>query len=268
MLQQRASRRTTLTLLLAFATPCAADALDISSARLVDLTHTFDATTVYWPTAPSGFALSMLTDGPTDGGYHYAAGVYQAPEHGGTHLDAPSHFHEGGLTAERVPLERLVAPAVVIDVSGAAAGDPDYELQLSDVMVFETRHGSIAPGTIVLVRTGWSSRWPDRGAYLGSDTPGDASGLHFPGFGSDAMKLLVEERRVAAIGIDTASLDPGNSRDFRAHRVAAAAGVPGFENLTNLDQLPPRGAVVVALPMKIGGGSGAPLRAVALVPND
>jgi kynurenine formamidase len=119
----------------------------------------------------------------------------------------------------------------------------------------------------VLLRTGWSSRWPDAKAYLGDDTPGDASKLHFPSYGVEAARLLVEERRVAALGVDAASIDYGSSTDFDVHRAAAAAGVPGFENLTNLDRLPPTGAVVVALPVKIKGGSGGPLRAIALVPS-
>jgi kynurenine formamidase len=119
----------------------------------------------------------------------------------------------------------------------------------------------------VLVRTGWSRHWPDRLAYLGDNTPGDASKLRFPGYGEDAARLLVEERQVVLLGIDTASVDFGRSTDFIVHRVAAARNVANLENLTNLDRLPPRGATVIALPMKIEGGSGAPVRVVALVPK-
>ena len=132
---------------------------------------------------------------------------------------------------------------------------------------FEKQHGRIARGTIVLLKTGWSRYWPDAKSYLGDDTPGDASRLSFPSYGVDSAKQLVEERGVAALGIDTASIDYGKSTDFLVHRVAAAGNVPGLENLTNLDQLPARGATVVALPMKIEGGSGGPLRAIALVPR-
>jgi kynurenine formamidase len=152
-------------------------------------------------------------------------------------------------------------------VTDKAAADADYLLSAADVAAFEREHGEIAAGTIVLLRTGWSSRWPDRKAYLGDDTPGDASKLHFPSFGADAARLLVEERRVAALGADVASIDHGPSTDFMVHRIAGAANVPGFENLTNLDQLPPTGATVIALPMKIDGGSGGPLRAIAIVPH-
>lgn len=243
-----------------------AQGFDLSKARMVDLTHPFNNETVYWPTAPSGFGYASTFRGLTPGGWFYSAGAFQAPEHGGTHLDAPVHFREGGLTADRLPLSSLIAPVVVIDVSAQASADHDYELQPSDVASFETRSGPITPGTIVLLRTGWSTRWPDRLQYLGDDTPGEASNLHFPGFGAEAARLLVEQRRVAAIGLDTASLDPGRSPDFPVHRIAGAAGIPGFENLDRLDQLPARGAWLVALPMKIEEGTGGPLRAVALLP--
>jgi kynurenine formamidase len=166
-----------------------------------------------------------------------------------------------------VPLEQLLAPAAVIDVTAKASGNRDYRLTRADVLAFEKANGGIARGSIVLLRTGWSRHWPNVKAYLGDDTPGDASKLSFPSFGSEAARLLVEERGATAIGIDAASIDYGRSTGFEVHRIAAARNVPGLENLTNLDQLPPRGAFVIALPMKIEGGSGGPLRAVALVPR-
>jgi kynurenine formamidase len=155
----------------------------------------------------------------------------------------------------------------VIDVSAKASADRDYLLTPDDVTAFESQHGQIAEGSIVLLRTGWSSRWGNRLEYLGDSTKGDASKLHFPSFGPDAARLLVEQRRVAALGADVASIDGGMSTTFMVHRIAAAANVPGFENLTSLDQLPATGAVVIALPMKIEAGSGGPLRAIALVPR-
>ena len=234
--------------------------------ELVDLTHPFDGDTVYWPTATKGFELTQLHHGKTDGGYFYAANTLCAPEHGGTHLDAPIHFAAGKSTADVVPLSRLVGPAVVIDIAGKAATDPDAMLEPGDIGRFEAEHGAIARGTIVLVRTGWSAHWPDRKRYLGDDTPGDASNLHFPGISKAGAQVLVD-RRVAAVGIDTASIDHGPSRDFWAHRVLMEADIPGFENLTALDRLPATGATVIALPMKIGGGSGGPLRAIAVVPE-
>jgi kynurenine formamidase len=155
---------------------------------------------------------------------------------------------------------------VLIDVSAKASADPDYRLALDDVRSWEKRHGIIPSGAIVLLRTGWAKRWPDRKQYLGDDTPGDASKLHFPSFGKESAEYLVGQRHVGGLGLDTASIDVGASKDFVVHRIASAAGVPGLENLANLDQVPEVGAWVIALPMKIGGGSGGPLRAVALVP--
>jgi kynurenine formamidase len=244
-----------------------APALDLKTARVVDLTHPFDEKTLYWPNAPSAFELKRLQFGPTDAGYFYSANSFCAPEHGGTHLDAPIHFAEGKAAVDQVPLERLIGPAVVIDASAKAAADPDYRLSLEDVRAWERRQGPIPSGSLVLLRTGWSARWPDRKRYLGDDTPGDTSHLHFPSYGEAAARFLVETRKVSALGIDTASIDYGPSKDFIVHRVAMGASVPGLENLDHLDELPERGAWIVALPMKIAAGSGAPLRAVAFLPR-
>jgi kynurenine formamidase len=250
---------------LASAPLAAQQTLDLAAYRMVDLTHVYNSKTVFWPTSPTKFTLDRLAFGKTEGGYFYAANTLCTPEHGGTHLDAPIHFGEGKRTADEIPLEQLIAPAVVIDVTAKANADRDYRLTADDVAQFEKRHGRIAAGTTVLLRTGWSRHWPNAKAYMGDDTPNDASKLSFPSFGLEAAKLLIEERGAGALGIDTASIDYGRSTDFTVHRLAAARNVPGLENLTNLDQLPPTGAIVVALPMKIEGGSGGPLRAVALV---
>jgi kynurenine formamidase len=239
---------------------------DLRTARVMDLTHPFDERTLYWPTAPSGFKLERLHYGQTDGGFFYSAYAFCAPEHGGTHLDAPIHFGEGRWTADQIPVDRLVRPAAVIDVAVASAADPDHRLTVEELKAWEARHGRIAEGTIVLLRTGWSARWPDRKRYLGDDTPGDASRLHFPSYGAEAARLLVADRKVTALGVDTASIDHGPSKDFPVHQIVAAANVLGLENLTGLAALPPTGAWVIALPMKIAGGSGGPLRAIALVP--
>ena len=238
--------------------------LDLAGAAVVDLSHPYDDATLYWPTATTRFELSQLAHGMTDGGYFYAANAFCTPEHGGTHIDAPIHFAEQGWTLGEVPVDRLIGPGVVIDGSAAAARDPDYRLTAEDVLAWEQTHGEVPAGAIVLLRTGWSSRWPVTLDYLGDDTPGDASNLHFPAYGAEAARLLIEQRRVAALGVDTASIDHGPSADFIVHRIAAAANVVGLENLTNLDRLPSSGAWIVALPMNIAEGSGGPVRVVAL----
>ncbi|TMA53431.1 MAG: cyclase family protein [Deltaproteobacteria bacterium] len=245
------------------ATP--ASALELDAARLIDLTHAFDADTIYWPTAKP-FLLEPVAHGVTPGGWWYAANNFCAAEHGGTHLDAPIHFAADRWTADQVPLERLVGPALVVDLSEKAARDADALLTRADLDGFEAERGVIPPGTIVLVRTGWDRWWDDRAHYLGTAVPGDTAHLHFPGVAGEAAAWLTTARRIRAVGIDTASIDRGASVDFRAHRAFANANTPIFENLTNLGALPAQGAVFIGLPMKIGGGSGGPLRAVALLP--
>jgi len=246
--------------------PPRAKSVDLATCAVVDLSHAFDEKTIYWPTSPTKFELKQLSFGKSPGGWFYAANTISAPEHGGTHLDAPIHFAEGKQTADQVPVRRLVVPAVVIDVSAKAAKDLDYRLSVEDVAAWEKRFGRIPAGSAVLLRTGWGKRWPDRKSYMGDDTPNDASKLHFPSFGSEAARLLVKEREVNGLGVDTASIDYGASTDFQVHRIAAAENVYGLENLANLEQVPETGAWIAALPMKIAGGSGGPLRAVAFVP--
>ncbi len=234
----------------------------------IDLSYPFNEETVYWPTA-SPFELTVEAAGQTEAGYWYAANSFSAAEHGGTHLDAPIHFAEGKRTAAEIPLDDLMGPAVVVDVSSAAADDADYLVDITAMEEWEREHGAIPGRAIVLLKTGWGGRWPDRSSYLGTAElgPEAVADLHFPGLGPDAAAWLVDERRVRAVGIDTASIDRGQSTQFRAHRVLAEANVPIFENVANLDRLPATGAWVVALPMQIERGTGGPLRAVAFVPD-
>jgi kynurenine formamidase len=240
--------------------------VDLASDRLVDLSHSFNRRTIYWPTATK-FKLTEVADGETEGGWHYSANDFSAAEHGGTHLDSPIHFSERGDTTEELPLRKVVGAAVNVDVRSQANADRDHLISVADIEAFEAEHGRIAPNTIVLLRTGWSSRWPNARRYLGTAQRGEAAvpKLHFPGLHADAARFLVEQRRIRAVGIDTASIDRGQSTMFEAHRVLAAAQVPVFENVTNLQRLPAEGFHVIALPMKIEGGSGGPLRAMAIV---
>ncbi len=241
-----------------------ADPVSIDDSKVVDLTYSFDENTIYWPTSKP-FTWEKEAWGQSNG-FWYTAARYSASEHGGTHLDAPIHFGEGGHAVDEIPLAKLIGDAVVIDISEACAKDADYLLTAQDITNWEARHGRLPDHSILLIRTGWGSFWGDRKKYLGSDKPGDAANLHFPGISREAAELLVKQRKVDAVGIDTASLDPGSSKDFMAHRVLNGADVYGLENVANLDKLPPRGATVIALPMKIGGGSGAPTRIIAILP--
>jgi kynurenine formamidase len=237
------------------------------AGRVVDLSHAYDASTIFWPTSDP-FRLVVDANGMTPGGYYYAANSFSTSEHGGTHLDAPRHFAERGWTSDEIPLQRMMGTAVVVDASSAAAGNADYQITAADLQAWEAAHGRIPDAAVLLLRTGYSSRWPDAAAYLGTAERGDAAvaKLHFPGLHPDAARWLVAERNVASIGIDTASIDYGQSTGFESHLVLLGRNVPVFENLTALDALPPTGALVVALPMKIGGGSGGPLRAIGIVP--
>ncbi len=242
---------------------------DGTAGEWVELGHAFGPSTIYWPTDTLGFQLNELAYGHTDGGYFYASYSFASAEHGGTHLDAPIHFAEGRQAAHEIPLSRLITTASVVDVTAGADADPDYLLSVDDLVAWEAEHGPIADGTALLVRTGWSSRWHDRTAYLGTDLTGPEAvpELHFPGIGPGAAQWLVENRSIGAIGIDTPSIDRGQSTDFRSHVILYGDNIVGFENLANLDRLPATGAGIVALPMKIEGGSGAPLRIVGWVPG-
>ena len=237
------------------------------STAWVDLSYPFNSQTIYWPTARA-FELEQVAEGMTPGGYYYAANNFSAAEHGGTHLDAPVHFAEGRETTDKIPIGRLIGPAVVIDVTEHGGQDPDYLISVADVEVFESRHGRLAVGTIVLFRTGWGERWPNAAAYLGTAERGEAAvaSLHFPGIDPGTARWLVNERSVKAVGIDTPSIDYGQSSTFEMHQILFARGIPAFENVANLDLVPETGAYVIALPMKIAGGSGGPLRIVAAVP--
>ncbi len=248
-------------------TACVRGPIGGPEGRWIDLTHPFDAQTIFWPTE-EGFVLERGGGGLTAAGYYYEAHRFRTAEHGGTHIDAPIHFGEGRWTVDRIPLSRLHGPAVTVDVSPACDADRDYRVGIEDLRGWEAMHGRLPTEAIVLLRTGFGRFWPDRIRYMGTVERGAAAipKLHFPGLHPEAARWLVEERQIAAVGLDTPSSDYGQSRSFETHRILAAANVPAFENLANLSALPARGFAVVALPMKIRGGSGGPLRIVAIVP--
>ncbi|MFD2740064.1 cyclase family protein [Sulfitobacter aestuarii] len=239
---------------------------DLTQGSWVDLTHPFNADSVYWPTAET-FTQTEVFAGHTDGGYFYSAYNFAAAEHGGTHIDAPIHFAEGALKVDELPIGQLVGPGFVIDVSAQAEADVDYQVTAADITGFEAEHGQIPQGAIVLLRTGRAGLYPDRESYMGTAERGEAAvaNLHFPGLGLEGATLLVE-RGIAAVGLDTPSIDHGQSQDFATHVELMTHDIPAFENVADMSGLPATGSTIIALPMKIEGGSGGPLRIVAHLP--
>lgn len=254
--------------LLLFAAGCARQTGEFPHGEWIDLSHDFSSDTIYWVNAEP-FTRTTVAEGKTDGGYYYSAYNYAAAEHGGTHIDAPVHFAEGAKSVDQLDLDQLIAPAVKIDVSQKAFANRDYLITVDDITAWESANGKIPDSYIVLFQTGFSKYWPDKKSYLGTDQRGDgaAKDLHFPGLDPQAAKWLVENRRIKAVGIDTASIDYGQSTAFDSHVTLMSVNIPALENVANLDKLPSKEFHIVALPMKIKGGSGAPLRIAALVPD-
>jgi kynurenine formamidase len=237
----------------------------IDESKLVDMTYALDEQTVFWPTNRP-FTWEKASWGRTANGYWYASGDFSMSEHGGTHIDAPLHFGEGRLAVDEIPLQKLIAPAAVIDVRSSVTDNGDYRLTREDLEQWESQHGPIPPGAVVLMLTGWAQRWPDRARYLGSATPSDPKTLHFPGFSREAAEFLVKQRHVDGIGIDTPSIDYGPSQDFIVHQIVNGANLYGIENVANLEKLPAKGAILIVLPIKIKGGTGGPVRIIAVLP--
>ena len=235
--------------------------------RWIDLTYEYSDETIYWPTSEL-FRLDTVAVGFMEAGFYYESYQIATAEHGGTHLDAPVHFAQGKQSTEQIPIDRLVGPACVIDVSEPAANDRDYLITVDDITAWEDVNGVIPAGCILLLRTGYGRFWPDAQQYLGTSLrgPEGVAQLHFPGLHPDAAQWLVDNRSIDALGIDTASIDYGQSTQYESHQRLFSANIPAFENVANMDQLPATGAYVVALPMKIKDGSGGPLRIVALLP--
>ncbi|POY36400.1 cyclase [Solitalea longa] len=238
----------------------------VSGKKIIDLTYSFDKETIYWPTE-NGFQLTVGFKGETEKGYHYEANTFCAAEHGGTHFDAPAHFYKNRATVDQIPLDKLIGEAVVVDIVQACSANADYLISKEDILRWESKNGQLKPGTIVLLRTGYGKFWPDRTKYMGTDKKGSdgVKMLHFPGLSPLTADWLIKERKIKAVGIDTPSIDFGQSSTYETHIILTKEEVPIFENVANLDLLPDKDFNIVALPMKIGGGSGAPLRIIALL---
>ena len=235
--------------------------------RWIDLSHAYDAQTPYWPTS-DGFRLDTVFEGMTEGGYYYSAYAFRSAEHGGTHIDAPIHFAKGKQTVDEIPIQRLTGHAILVDVRDSVSAYIDYQINQADFEQWERKHGKIPDDAIVLMNTGFGRFWPNKERYLGTDKSGVEALplLHFPGLDPKAAVWLTENRKIKAIGLDTPSIDYGRSSNFLSHQILFAENIPAFENLANLNQLPAVGFYIVALPMKIKGGSGGPLRIIAYIP--
>lgn len=239
----------------------------LKTGQWLDLTYSFDEQSVYWPTNIP-FTHDTVFEGMTDKGYYYSSFKYAAEEHGGTHFDAPMHFAKGGNSIEKVPVEQLMGEGVVIDVREKVSNNRDYQVSIDDIKEWEKKYGTIPDKAIVLLNTGFGKYYPDKIKYTGTDLKGKegVANLHFPGLHPDAAKYLATQRKINAVGLDTPSIDFGQSKDFMTHRILYANNLTAYENVANLDKLPPKGSWIIALPMKIRGGSGAPLRIVAFIP--
>jgi kynurenine formamidase len=265
MMQQSTLRMVLATFVLAVSIQTAA-AQQQSGEQLVDLTHPFDKSTIYWPTE-DGFKLIREAAGFTEKGYYYAANRFKCAEHGGTHIDAPIHFFEKGQTVDQIPVERLMGPGACVDVSQKCAADRDYQVAVEDFEKWESDHRASLDKRIVLICTGFGRYWPDRERYLGTTEQGKGAvaKLHFPGLDPAAANWLIARRHVRMVGIDTASIDHGQTQEYPTHQRLFRNGVPALENVAELDKLPADKFRVVALPMKIKGGSGGPCRVVAVL---
>ena len=234
--------------------------------HIIDLTYSFSDKTIFWPTE-NGFVFEKGREGYTEKGYYYCANRFSTPEHGGTHIDAPIHFRKGGRTLDEIPLKNLIGDAILVDVSEKCSKDKNYQVSAEDFIQWEKANGKIPKLSIILLKTGFGKFWPDRKKYLGTDKKGIKAieKLYFPGLHLDGAKWLIKNRNVKAVGIDTASIDYGQSTYFKTHQELLKNEVLIFENLANLDKLPNKGFNVIALPIKIKGGSGGPLRIIAVV---
>jgi len=241
--------------------------MSFSGKKIIDLSHAYSNETIYWVTAKE-FKLETVFKGQTEKGFYYSANNFSSAEHGGTHIDAPIHFAKSGQSVDDIPITKLIGSAIKIDITSKSLNDPDYLITIDDFLKWEEDENSKIPdGSIILLETGFSKYYPDKVTYMGTDERGENAiqKLHFPGLSQQAAQWLVENSNINAIGIDTPSIDYGQSEYFESHVILLSHDIPAFENLANLDTLPSTGFTIIALPMKIKNGSGAPLRIVAII---
>ena len=242
------------------ANPGLIEGITSGQTTLVDLGHALNSKNPYWPgPGYEPFKFEIFATIEKD---HVLSGKFAMDEHTGTHLDAPNHFVEGQVPVDKIPLKQLFAPAVVIDVRKQASANADYLLSTSDITSFEQAHGRIPDNAVVFMYSGWDERWDDYDKYKNAD---NKKVLHFPGFSVEAVKLLVDERNIAGIGIDTLSVDYGMSTDFMVHHVSHGKGKFHLENVANLANMPATGAFVIVAPIKVENGTGGPARIFGLI---
>jgi len=238
------------------ATPVNGDR-SIGYAFVADLSHALSPTSPVWP---GRLKFGMETDTTVaDAGFF--ASILTLHEHVGTHMDAPAHFFEDGLSADLIDPARLVGPLVVLDVTEQAAGNEDYAVTPDDILLWEGAYGQLPAGAFVAMNAGWSGRFSDAEAFVNADAEGV---MHFPGFHPDAASFLVEERNIVGIGVDSLSLDPGNSTDFGTHITILGAGLYGIEGVANLGEVPASGATVIVGGPNHEGASGGLARLLVL----
>jgi kynurenine formamidase len=249
--------------------PFVSAALELGEGKWVDLTHEFSEDTISHPRGQP-FVHTPSVVGMTRGGFYMATYNYSGSEHVGTHLDAPAHFHEGGKSIEQLAVDQIIGEAIVVDVKNKVAADKDYLITVEDILDWEKVNGTVPDNSIVLFNTGLANVWPDKIKYTGTDKKGNegVAELKNPGIHADAATFLAKDRRIKAVGIDSTSFDNSKQADRRSHRILFENDIPGIENIANLDKLPAKGTYLFGLPMKIKGGSGAPIRVIAFVPDN
>lgn len=233
----------------------------LAGRSFTDLTHAFHPGQPHFPAFPDEIreAVSDLEKG--DG---FTAHRYSIIGQWGTHVDPPSHFVRGGRTLDQIPVEDMVLPLVILDITARVIESPDATPTMEDVQAWERRNGAMAPGAFVALRTGWSHRWPDADAMANRDDDGVS---HTPGWSQEVLSFLIGERSVTAVGHEQTDTDPGlatSRQDFSLETYVLAQNRWQIELMANLDGLPEAGAILIASWPKPLQGSGFPARVFAI----